>query len=140
MCFCFLSHFSPLCSISSSLSLSFSSIFSAAVIDLEVGGNNYNKQSVNINGATKKSHYSLSAANLSTDGISAKTGEYDDPDDDGYKNQNVTLKAGHEFNKTFSVDGVMRYTRSESEYDVKGVNYADIYTKVLGDEPFQGRS
>lgn len=91
---------------------------------LEFGGNKYNKQSLNINGATEKSHYSFSASNLSTDGISTKNGELDDPNDDGYQNQNVTVKAGHQFTNIFSLDGVMSYTHSESEYD------ADAYDPV----------
>jgi vitamin B12 transporter len=91
---------------------------------LEFGGNKYNKQSININGATEKSHYSFSASNLNTDGISTKNGELDDPNDDGYQNQNVTIKAGHQFTNIFSLDGVMNYTHSESEYD------ADAYDPV----------
>jgi len=104
--------------------------------NLEIGENNYNKQSFNINGATEKTHYSLFAANLSTDGISAKTGEYDDPDADGYKNQNITIKSGHQFNNIFSLDGVMRYTRAETEFDVNlfpkdsGINSDDNHTKT----------
>ncbi|WP_028864570.1 TonB-dependent receptor domain-containing protein [Psychromonas aquimarina] len=97
-------------------------------VDLEFGGNKFNKQSINLNGSNDKNHYSVSASNLSTDGISTKNGEFDDPDDDGYKNQNVTLKAGRQFTRIFSLDAVMRYTDSESEYDVTG-SYDDNYAK-----------
>ena len=100
---------------------------------LEFGSNKFNQQVVNINGATESSHYSLSASNLSTDGISAKTGEFDDPDDDAYENQNISLKAGHQFNSLFAIDTVFSYTGAESEYDVNlfpvdsGINYNDNY-------------
>ncbi|WP_413700432.1 TonB-dependent receptor plug domain-containing protein [Psychromonas sp. KJ10-10] len=88
--------------------------------DIEFGGNDYAKQSVNINGATSQAHYSLSASNLSTEGISAQTGTDDDPDDDSYRNKVLNLKAGYQFTPIFSVDGVMRYTDSKSEYDAYG--------------------
>ena len=85
--------------------------------DFEIGENNYHKESVSISGAQGSSHYSLSASNLETDGISAKNGEFDDPDDDGYKNKNVTLKAGHQFTDIFAMDTVLRYSDAENEYD-----------------------
>ncbi len=88
----------------------------------EVGENDYHKESVSIRGTQGNSHYSLFASNLETNGISAKTGEFDDPDDDGYTNQNVTLKAGHQFTDIFLVDGVMRYTRADSDYDSSNYN------------------
>ena len=93
------------------------------IADIEFGGNNYAKQFVNVNGATAKYHYSLSAVNLSTDGISTKTGEYDDLDDDGYHNKLVNFKAGYQFTPIFSVDGILRYSDSKSEYDSYG--YSD---------------
>lgn len=105
---------------------------SAAV---EMGGNRYHKENINLSGATGSSHYSLFASNLQTDGISTKNGEFDDPDDDGYKNQNVTLKAGHQFNNIFAMDAVMGYSQAKSEYDVNlypvdsGINDDNNHTK-----------
>lgn len=93
-----------------------------ASADLEFGANKYNKQSVNINGSNDKTHYSFSASNISTDGISTKSGEFDDPDDDGYKNQNITVKAGHQLTNTFSVDAVVHYTQADSDYDSYNYN------------------
>ncbi|MFT6984925.1 MAG: vitamin B12 transporter [Psychromonas sp.] len=100
---------------------------------IEIGTNHYHKESINLSGAKNNSHYSLSASNLETDGRSTKNGELDDPDDDGYKNQNVMLKAGHQFNDIFSLDGVMNYTRTESEYDTDAydpVTYQQIQNIV----------
>lgn len=96
---------------------------------VEVGMRNYHKEHVNLSGGSEKSHYSLTATNMATDGISAKTGEFDDPDDDAYKNKNLTFKAGHQFNNIFSIDAVGNYTDSESEYDVS-YNYDDNYAEV----------
>ncbi|MFT6926902.1 MAG: vitamin B12 transporter [Psychromonas sp.] len=84
---------------------------------VETGAHNYHKENINLSGAQGNSHYSLSASNLQTDGISAKNGEFDDPDDDGYKNQNISLKAGHQFTDIFTVDTVLRYSDAETEYD-----------------------
>ena len=92
---------------------------------IEIGKNDYHKETVSISGAQDSSHYSLFASNLETDGISAKNGEFDDPDDDGYKNQNVSLKAGHQFSDIFSVDGVLRYTQADSDYDSYNYNSAE---------------
>ena len=85
--------------------------------NMEFGANNYAKQSVNINGASKRAHYSLSASNISTDGDSVKTGDDDDPDNDGYTNRLITMKGGYQFTPIFSVDAVARYSDSKSEYD-----------------------
>jgi len=84
---------------------------------VETGAHNYHKENISLSGAQGDSHYSLSASNLQTDGISAKNGEFDDPDDDGYKNQNISLKAGHQFTDIFAMDTVLRYSDSETEYD-----------------------
>ncbi|ABM05027.1 TonB-dependent receptor, plug [Psychromonas ingrahamii 37] len=81
---------------------------------IEVGGNNYHKENVTLSAAQGNSHYSLSASNMKTDGISATD---TDPDDDGYKNQSVSLKAGHQFTDIFSMDTVLRYNDAETEYD-----------------------
>ncbi|PKH04184.1 TonB-dependent receptor [Psychromonas sp. MB-3u-54] len=84
---------------------------------IEIGGNNYHKENVTLSGAKGNSHYSLSAGNLQTDGISSKAVDLDDNDDDGYKNQNVSIKAGHQFTDIFAVDTVLRYSDAETEYD-----------------------
>jgi len=83
----------------------------------ETGAHNYHKENISLSGTQGDSHYSLSASNLQTDGISAKNGEFDDPDDDGYKNQNVSLKAGHQFTDIFAMDTVLRYSDAETQYD-----------------------
>ncbi|MEL0630194.1 TonB-dependent receptor plug domain-containing protein [Psychromonas aquatilis] len=98
---------------------------------VELGANNYAKQFVNINGGDEKAHYSLSVANLTTDGISAGTGSDDDPDDDGYRNTMVNFKAGYRFNDIFAIDGVARYTDAKSEYDAYGYTSGadnDVYS------------
>ena len=85
--------------------------------NIEFGSNNYAKQFANINGATQKAHYSLSAANLTTDGISTKTGASDDLDDDGYRNKLINFKAGYQFTPLISIDGILRHSDSKAEYD-----------------------
>ncbi|WP_372882593.1 TonB-dependent receptor plug domain-containing protein [Psychromonas sp.] len=82
---------------------------------MEFGENDYNKSTVNLSGAQGNSHYSLSAHTLTTDGISATD---TDPDDDGYKNENITLKGGHQFSDIFAMDAVLRYSDAEGEYDI----------------------
>ena len=109
---------------------------------IEIGENNYHKENVSLSGAEGNSHYSLSASHLETDGISAKTRELDDPDNDGYRNNTVTLKAGHQFSDIFAMDTVLRYSDAENEYDEdkyefdattftseQVANIADIYAK-----------
>jgi vitamin B12 transporter len=81
---------------------------------LEIGENNYHKENISLSGAKGGSHYSLSASSLKTNGISATA---TDPDDDSYKNQNINLKVGHQFNDIFAIDGVLRYSDAEAEYD-----------------------
>ncbi|MGB5444907.1 MAG: TonB-dependent receptor, partial [Psychromonas sp.] len=83
-------------------------------VAMEFGTNDYNKETVNLSGVQGNSHYSLSASNLTTDGISATDSE---SDDDGYKNKNIGLKAGHQFTDIFSMDTVLRYSDAEREYD-----------------------
>ncbi len=96
--------------------------------DFEFGSDKFNKQNINVNGATATSHYSLSASNLETDGISAKDEENGGKQADAYENQTIALKAGHQFNETFAIDGVMRYSKSESDYDASSGD-ADNYSK-----------
>ncbi|HEY7866569.1 MAG TPA: TonB-dependent receptor [Psychromonas sp.] len=84
---------------------------------VETGAHNYHKENVTISGAQGDSHYSLSASNLATDGISAKASDIDGNDDDGYKNQNVSLKAGHQFTDIFAMDAVLRYSDADRQFD-----------------------
>jgi len=84
---------------------------------VETGAHNYHKENISLSGAQGNSHYSLSASNLQTDGISAKASDIDGNDDDGYKNQMVSLKVGHQFTDIFAMDTVLRYSDSETEYD-----------------------
>lgn len=85
--------------------------------DVQLGSNQYHREVANINGSTKKSNYSLTISNIDSDGISTKTGEFDDPDKDGYKNQNVAFKGGYQFTPIFAIDAIFNYTTTESEYD-----------------------
>lgn len=87
--------------------------------NIEIGENSYHKETINLNGAKGNSHYSFSASNMKTDGISARKNE---SDDDSYENQNITLKAGHQFNDIFTMDAVLLYNDSESEYDSYGTD------------------
>jgi vitamin B12 transporter len=84
---------------------------------IETGAHNYHKENISLSGAQGNSHYSISASNLKTDGISSKVDDLDDNDDDGYKNQNISLKAGHQVTDIFAMDTVLRYSDSETEYD-----------------------
>ncbi len=97
----------------------------------EVGENDYHKETVTVSGAQGNSHYSLSASNLETNGINVHEIE---TDDDSYENQNVTLKAGHQFSDIFAVDTVLRYTDAEGEYD-------NIYaTETISDSGYYSTS
>jgi vitamin B12 transporter len=80
----------------------------------EVGENNYHKENISLSGAQGDSHYALSISNLDTEGINANIIE---ADNDSYKNQNITLKAGHQFTNIFAMDTVLRYNDAEGEYD-----------------------
>ena len=86
---------------------------------IERGTQDHLSANVNVNGATEKSHYSFSYSNLSTDGINATTADTRTGGDelDGFKNETVAIKAGHQVNKTLSFDGVMRISDSSSEFD-----------------------
>lgn len=102
-------------------------------IDLQVGGNKFSKVVANINGSTDKSNYSLTVSNIDSGGISAKTGAFDDPDNDDYRNQNVLLNVGYQFTPIFAMNAIFNYTTTNSEYDstydpINPVNN-DVYGK-----------
>ncbi len=86
-------------------------------LDLEAGSRNSYKQSANVNGATGKTHYSFSASNITTDGISAKKESTGGEETDAYDNQTFALKGGTEFNETFAADAIVRYSKDKNEYD-----------------------
>lgn len=85
--------------------------------DVQLGSNQYHKEVANVNGSTEKSNYSLTLSNIGTKGITTKTGEFDDPDDDAYENKNIAFKGGYQFTPLFSMDAILNYTTTESEYD-----------------------
>jgi len=84
---------------------------------LVYGSRHYAKQFININGGNNKALYSVSFANLSTDGIDTKKDPNSDPDTDGYKNKLINAKASNQFNEIFSLDGVARYTDVTTDFD-----------------------
>jgi vitamin B12 transporter len=84
---------------------------------IEAGSRNYQKTIVSLNGATKKANYNLSVSRIETDGIDNISDPMSEPDDDSYRNQNVSLTSGYKFNRIFSLDGIINYTDAKSEYD-----------------------
>lgn len=84
---------------------------------VEGGSNQYHLQSFNINGANKRSYYSFSGSNIQSNGISTKIETTGGNENDAYKNQTLAMKVGHDFNKTFSLDGMLRYSSAKNDYD-----------------------
>ncbi|MCK5818053.1 MAG: TonB-dependent receptor [Psychromonas sp.] len=84
---------------------------------LEYGARHYGKQFVNVNGGANQALYSVSFANMSTDGINSKKDPLSDPDPDGYRNQLINTKVTYQFNDILSLDGVARDTEAKSQFD-----------------------
>ncbi|MEG2359673.1 TonB-dependent receptor domain-containing protein [Acinetobacter sp.] len=76
----------------------------------------------------------LSLAGRKTQGINttAPTGWGYDPDKDGYENKSVSVRAGHQFNDQFSLEGNVLYTDGKNEYDSSPNIYSNINQNIYG--------
>jgi len=89
-------------------------------------------------GSTKTSWYNLSAGYLQTDGFNDCRGSESggcftiEPDDDGYDNTSYSVRLGHRFGESLSLEAFALRTEGHSEYDSSFDNEADILQQVIG--------
>ncbi|MEZ5524160.1 MAG: TonB-dependent receptor [Pseudomonadales bacterium] len=87
------------------------------LLTLETGSFDTQRQAFNINAGGKNYHYSLSASNTDSGGISALNEDRGYPEEDGYQNTTVNLKAGWQASEKLSFDLVLRQLEAEVETD-----------------------
>ncbi|MBB5022127.1 TonB-dependent receptor domain-containing protein [Desulfurispira natronophila] len=92
--------------------------------------------------ASGNSHYSLGVGHLRSDGIDAQKNDVptssgntpDESDKDGYKENSLSLRLGHEFSPGNSIEFTGLHTEGESEYDGSAwsPNATDFVQQALG--------
>lgn len=92
--------------------------------------------------ASGNSHYSLGIGHLRSDGIDAQKNDVpdafgwgntpDEPDKDGYREDSLSVRFGHEFSPGNSLQFTGLHAEGESEYDGTSQNSADFIQQALG--------
>ncbi|SHF17433.1 vitamin B12 transporter [Microbulbifer donghaiensis] len=82
----------------------------------EAGRYGSRKASAKLGGSHEKWDYDLSLADLSSDGFNSRESDISG-ERDGYDNLSGSARLGYQFSEKFSVEGQMRHTDAESEYD-----------------------
>lgn len=90
---------------------------------LGYGSNNTYRGSISTSGQMGDTRYAVSVSALDSDGIDARQPvtnwgvTTDQPDEDGYSNNAISLRVGHDFASGLSVDTRLMRSQGESEYD-----------------------
>lgn len=113
----------------------FSPHFSAAI-----GSFGMRRGSAGIGGKTGNGWYSLTAAHEETDGINACRGSgtlfvgcfTDEPDEDGYRNDSLSLQGGYRFSNAWDAEARILRAEGSNEYDGGFSNQADVVQQAGG--------
>lgn len=96
-----------------------------------ISGGSYktSQAAAGISGGGKNSWFNINAAHLDSEGFNACDGcsafvPYE-PDDDGYRNSSVALRAGYRFTGGTEIDAQLLRADSKNEYDSNSQNQAD---------------
>ncbi|MEO6365693.1 MAG: TonB-dependent vitamin B12 receptor [Luteimonas sp.] len=113
----------------------FSPHFSASI-----GSFGTRRGSAGIAGKAGNGWYSLTAAHEETDGINACRGSgtlfvgcfTDEPDEDGYRNDSVSLQGGYRFSDAWDAEARILRAEGSNEYDGGFSNQADVVQQAGG--------
>ena len=113
----------------------FSPHFSAGV-----GSFGMRRGSAGVAGKTGSGWYSVTAAHEETDGINACRGSgalfvgcfTDEPDEDGYRNDSLSLQGGYRFNDAWDAEARVLRAEGSNEYDGGFSNQADVVQQAVG--------
>lgn len=103
--------------------------------EVSAGTHNTKQVTTGASGGNQNTQYNLSVNYLSTNGISAREEQVDDPDHDGYRNKNLSAKLSHQFTDDWQVG--FNFLRAEADNEYDGYDAANKYTsesvqQVLG--------
>lgn len=85
-------------------------------ISLSVGSHNTQKANVNLAGGDKNTWYNLNAGTEKTDGINA-TSNQQELDNDGYRRESASLRAGHRFTNGTEIETSVLRTQGKNTFD-----------------------
>ncbi|HMB60699.1 MAG TPA: TonB-dependent vitamin B12 receptor [Xanthomonadales bacterium] len=91
-----------------------------------------------VSGGGQNSWYNLSANQRETDGFNSCDGNFGagcftiEPDDDGYRNQSVSLRGGHRFSNGVEIDTFAQRAENDSRFDGGFQNESDTLQQTYG--------
>lgn len=85
-------------------------------ISMSVGSHNTQKAHVNLAGGDKNTWYNLNAGTEKTDGINA-TSNQQELDNDGYRRESASLRAGHRFTNGTEIETSVLRTQGKNTFD-----------------------
>ncbi len=105
-----------------------------------IGSFGMRRGSAGIAGKHGNGWYSITAAHEETDGINACRGSgtlfagcfTDEPDDDGYRNDSVSVQGGYRFNDAWDAEARILRAEGSNEYDGGFSNEADVVQQAAG--------
>lgn len=87
------------------------------------GSNNTLETTIGVSGGDARNWYSLSGGYTETDGFDSCDSGFafgcyaNEPDDDGYRNKNTSVRVGHQFLNTNEIEFFSLYSEGSSDYD-----------------------
>ena len=106
--------------------------------NFSISGGSHNTSDINLgfSGGSSDRWYSVNATNFSTDGFNVCQGSFDagcftiEPDDDGYKNSSISLRAGSRLNEALNLEASILSADGEAEFDGAFQNETETRTQV----------
>ncbi|MGI9316626.1 MAG: TonB-dependent receptor domain-containing protein, partial [bacterium] len=103
---------------------------------LSGGSNNTSDLNLGVSGGSTDRWYTVNASHFNTDGFDACRGSFDagcftvEPDDDGYENTSVSIRAGAQLNQTLNLEAGILNSDGEAEFDGSFQNESETRTQV----------
>ena len=100
------------------------------------GSNNTGDINLGLSGGSTDRWYSVNASSFTTDGFDACRGSLEagcftiEPDDDGYENTSVSIRAGSQLTEALNLEGSILNTDGEAEFDGAFQNETETRTQI----------
>lgn len=89
----------------------------SSYLSAEVGSYETWRLGAGLQGSTNRFHYAFDLSSHHTDGFSAFDEKDGFSERDGYENYTLSGRVGADLNEAISLDGVIRYTQADADYD-----------------------
>lgn len=102
----------------------------------EIGSYKTFRNTLGMNGKIADFNYSATFGRSESEGFSAASTKLPNPEKDGFRKDNISVRLGYELSNTDEINIIMNYLNSNSDYDQTGGEFGDDPTYKFDQEEF----